>query len=180
MPTKLLVGIGNPGEDYRLHRHSIGFRAVDSAAENLGVIFKHDKKKAIFGKKKIAGTEVIILKPQTFVNLSGEAVLYIASFLKIDIENVLIIFDDINKKFGEIGSSQNSSEIEHSAVEHIEISLNNNSFTRVSFGIGPLPKNVSLDDFYLSEFSQKEEKKIPELLEKVNKLCIDFLDINSK
>ena len=176
MVTKLLVGVGNPGDDFYNQRHNIGFRAIDSIAKELGVSFKYDKKKSIFGKKKINEFEVILLKPQTFIDLSGEAVLYIASFLKVDIENVLVIFDDINLDFGTVAVKPDSKNIDHSAVKHIEISLNNDCFTRLAFGIGPLPDNMSLDTFYLSPFSDKEEKKILLLIKKVNKICVDFLN----
>ena len=175
--TKLLVGVGNPGQEFYRQRHNIGFRAVDFVAEKLKIDFDYDKKKAIFGKKVFGETEVIVLKPQTFINLSGEAVLYIASFLRVDIDNVLVVFDDINSRFGLVKEKRDSGGIEHSAVKHMEISLNNRDFARVAFGIGPLLPKTSLEDFYLSHFTAKEEKQIPGLLKQLHKICLDFLDI---
>lgn len=175
--TKLLVGVGNPGDGFYMHRHNIGFRAIDLIAEELEVSFDYDKKKSIFGKKEIKDDlEIILLKPQTFIDLSGEAILYIASFLKVDISNILIIFDDINLNFGEIEIKSNSKEISHSAVKHIEISLNNDKFFRLAFGIGPLPNGSDLDAFYLNPFTNKEEKRVPSLLKKASKFCTHFLN----
>ena len=175
MTAKLLVGVGNPGEEYTYNRHNVGFQVMDYIAEKMRIKFKYDKRKCNFGKKKMNNIEVIILKPQTFVNLSGEAVLYLASFLKVDIRDVLVVFDDLNKKFGSLEMPPNSKHIVHSAILHIEKSLNNDTFSRLSFGIGPLPKKKLVEDFYLENFTPEEKKKIPDLFEKARQICHHFL-----
>lgn len=175
MPTKLLVGAGNPGEKFYSHRHNIGFRIVDQVAKELKISFKYDKKKSVFGKKKIGSQEIIMLKPQTFINLSGESVLYIASFLKVDIHNILVVFDDINLDFGSVLIGREELGMRHSGINHIEVSLNNTEFHRLAFGIGPKPDGTTLENFYLNPFSANEEKKVPGIIKEAKRICVDFL-----
>ena len=178
MNTKLLVGIGNPGEEYKHNRHNVGFRCVDYIADKMNIAYKHDKKKAVFGKKTIDGLNVVVLKPQTFVNLSGEAVLYLASFLRIAIKNIIIIYDEINLNFGDLKLVENNKEIEHSAILHLRKALNNDDFKCLAFGIGPVDLTMSVEDFYLSDFDPEEEEGLPGLFEKCLEEFKNFLDEN--
>lgn len=177
MSAKLIVGFGNPGLEYVNHRHNVGFRCIDHVSEALDIPYKYEKKKAIFGKKKIKGQEIIILKPQTFSNLSGEAVLYIASFLKVAIKDIFVAYDDIRKDFGTVKIEKNLEKIEHNAIFNLEKALVSNEFIKCGIGIGSKPKNATLEDYYLSDFSEKEEKNLPQMFEKMHELALEFLDL---
>ncbi|HMB00183.1 MAG TPA: aminoacyl-tRNA hydrolase [Spirochaetota bacterium] len=181
MQTKLIVGIGNPGEEYKHTRHNFGFMCVDYLTKAFNIPYRFEKKKAIFGKKKLQGTEVILLKPQTFSNLSGEAVLYIASFLKVHIKDILVLYDDIRLKLGDVKIEQNIDKIEHNAIHNLEKALvSDNEFVKCGLGIGPLPRNKDLDDFYLSEFTSREKTKFKETYKKLFVIAAKFLNIEIK
>lgn len=178
MPAKLVVGLGNPGEEFEGTRHNIGFGLIDFLAERLEIKLKHEKKKSTFGKKKFNGQEFILLKPQTFANLSGEAVLYIASFLKVNIEDILVAYDDIDVNFGQIKILKPDHEVKHNAVNNLQVALKSEEFHKLAFGVGPGPKYDSeLEDFYLGSFSAKEEPRVEEVFEKSLPLIADFFKI---
>jgi len=177
MASKLIVGLGNPGPEHSITRHNVGFLCADYIAKKLHLNYKYDKKKSVYGKKRFPPHEVIILKPQTFSNLSGEAVLYIASFLKVDIENVFVIFDDVTLRLGEAQIQTDLLKIEHNAIFHLCNCLRNDKFIKCGFGIGPIPKHVSLEDYYLENFSEPEEKQLEAVYQKVFELAVMHLQI---
>ena len=98
---KLVMGLGNPGNEYQNHRHNVGYMILDKVAKKLNVELDIKKKKTVFGKAKYGKIEYLLLKPQTFMNLSGEAALYMASFMKIAVDDIIVIYDDMNIPVGE-------------------------------------------------------------------------------
>ncbi len=177
MSSKLLVGLGNPGPKYEATRHNVGFRGIDYLAKKMEISFSLEKKKSVFGRKRIKGIEVVLLKPQTFSTLSAEAVLYIASFLKVEISDIFIIFDDINRPFGSVDLEKRPEKISHNAVNLIAEGLQSHLFASCAFGVGPLPKEIDEDVFYLSNFTAQEEAQFPILFEKLYRHVITFLQI---
>ncbi|WP_258074980.1 aminoacyl-tRNA hydrolase [Brachyspira murdochii] len=167
---KLVMGLGNPGEQYKNHRHNVGYMILDRVAKKLNVELDIKKKKTVFGRGKHGKMEYLLLKPLTFMNLSGEAALYMASFMKITVENIIVIYDDTSVPIGEfrvIPSKTDYSEedteeytIDHNGIKSIRESLKSYNFTKIGVGIGACPENEEKADFLLAPFSKDERKKL--------------------
>lgn len=157
---KLVMGLGNPGEQYQSHRHNVGYMMLDKLARRLNVELDIKKKKTVFGKKKQGKIEYLLLKPLTFMNLSGEAALYMASFMKILPEDIIVIYDDMDLPIGTFKISVGGSHGGHNGVRSIEDSLKSTNFTRIRVGIGRPPDNMDVSDFVLSPFTKQERQKI--------------------
>ena len=172
--SRLIVGCGNPGERYLHSRHNVGFQFLDHLAKKISIPLNIDKKKAIYGiSAKESNDKVILLKPQTFVGLSGEAVLYLSAFFKVSVENIAIIYDDINVDFGKIVC--NNPNAIHSGVANIKDEIKSPEFTSYGIGIGPLPPRIKLDNFYLDSFSIEEKKEIPSIFAKLTTSVKKFI-----
>ncbi|WP_297206635.1 aminoacyl-tRNA hydrolase [uncultured Brachyspira sp.] len=184
---KLVMGLGNPGEQYKNHRHNVGYMILDRIAKKLNVELDIKKKKTVFGRAKHGKMEYLLLKPQTFMNLSGEAALYMASFMKITVENIIVIYDDMDVPIGEFrvipaknDDSDDDTEnykIDHNGVKSIEDSLKNGNFTKIGVGIGACPENEEKADFLLSPFTKDERKKIKDISDNVvDAVCIALFE----
>ena len=190
---KLVIGLGNPGDRHINNRRNIGFKIVDVIANNNDIQIKTKKKKSLLGGGDFEGHDIVLLKPQTFIDLSGEAVLYLASFLRIVVESVIVIHDDYNLEFGKIKVGVGLCETFNIGVESIVKSLKSNKFVRIRIGIGPLPsgqiissKNVTkkdikeIDDYLLSDFSMNENFKIIEIINDAEATLRSILTQNIK
>lgn len=155
---KIIVGLGNPGSEYERTRHNTGFMVVDRLAQKYNIEVKKEKSKALFGTGEINGEKVIIVKPQTFMNLSGEAVRGIMDFYKESIENLLIIFDDIDLELGNIRIKERGSAGTHNGMKSIVQNLGTVDFKRVKVGIGKPKPNIDLVNHVLGKFSDEEFK----------------------
>ena len=168
MTTKLIAGIGNPGRKYSKTRHNIGFRAIDYLSNYYNIPLDQEKKKSAFGRGFVKEKEVILLKPLTYASLCGESILYIVSFLKIDIKNLIIIYNDTTKDFGEISFKEN--EDYNISVKKLKEFLNDDAFQFLSVGIGNTPAGKNLEDYYLEEFTEQEETEINQILQNTTEL----------
>ncbi|WP_157151657.1 aminoacyl-tRNA hydrolase [Brachyspira sp. SAP_772] len=190
---KLVMGLGNPGSKYQNHRHNVGYMILDKVAKKLNVELDIKKKKTVFGKAKYGKIEYLLLKPQTFMNLSGEAALYMASFMKIAVDDIIVIYDDMNIPVGEFklvvaknDTDDNDNEekegpIKHNGIKSIEESLKSNNFTRVGIGIGTPTEDQEMADFVLSPFTKDERKKIKDITDDVvNAICKILFESNNK
>lgn len=157
---KLVLGLGNPGQFYAMHRHNIGFIMVDRLARNLGVKLEIRKKKTIFGKGKQNGTEFLLLKPLTFMNLAGEAALYMASFMKISVKDIIVLYDDTEIAVGKFKVKVGGGDGGHNGIKSLIESLKNDGFTRIRIGIGRPKKGLDLADYVLSPFPKDEREVI--------------------
>ena len=176
---KLIVGLGNPGKKYEQNRHNIGFMIVDRFAKHHGIILSIKKKKAVFGRGKCNGEDVVILKPQTFMNLSGEAVLYLASFLKIKTIDIVVVADDTELPLGKIRIRRSGGSGGHNGIKSLIYSLKSENFPRVKFGIGRPPDNskIELYDYVLDDFSSSEKETLEnELNNAVEALGVVIMD----
>ena len=153
----LIAGLGNPEKKYEATRHNIGFETVDLMAHKLGVGITTLKHKALFGECFIGSEKVIIAKPQTYMNLSGESIRDIASFYKIPTENIIIICDDINLETGRIRIRPKGSDGGHNGLKSIIYQLADDGFTRIRMGVGaPKGEHYNLADYVLGKFSKEE------------------------
>lgn len=158
----LIVGLGNPRKEYENTRHNIGFDVIDCIAkqENIDVLEK--KYKAVIGKGYLEGQKVILAKPQTFMNLSGESVRELVDYYKLDETcDIIVISDDISLDVGQIRIRKKGSAGGHNGLKNIIAHLGHDTFMRIKMGVGEKPKGYDLADYVLGHFN-KEERKIME------------------
>jgi len=167
---KLIVGLGNPGNKYKVNRHNVGFMVVDKFAEKYNIEFSYKKKKSIFGRGSCNGKEIILLKPQTFMNLSGEAVLYLASFLKIKTGDIIVVSDDTELPFGTIRIRNMGGSGGHNGIKSLIYSLRSENFPRLRFGIGRPASDFGeeLSKYVLEDFSLQEIETLADKLDKAS------------
>ncbi len=159
--SHMVVGLGNPGAKYTFTRHNAGFLTLDYISQKLN--FKIDRLKfnALVGEAQTSGRRVLFLKPQTFMNLSGEAVSAAASFYKIPPENIIVIFDDISLEPGRLRVRREGSAGGHNGIKSIIEHLGTQNFPRIKMGVGAKPSpDYDLADWVLSTFSKTEQEKL--------------------
>lgn len=158
--TKLLIGLGNPGEEYNSSRHNIGFIMIDKIAENLSINFNNHKKKSLYARMKKGETQYILLKPQTFMNLSGESALRISKLFNISIEDIFVIYDDMDLPFGSFKIKKGGSSGGHNGIKSLIAQLQSDNFFRIRIGIGRPNFGKKVNDYVLSSFSKSEREII--------------------
>lgn len=155
----IIVGLGNPGKDYANTRHNIGFDVIDKLAEMENISVLEKKHKAIIGKGYIDGQKVILIKPQTYMNLSGESVREAVDYYKVDEkEELIVISDDISLSPGQIRIRKKGSAGGHNGLKNIIQHLGHDEFQRVKMGVGEKPKGYDLADYVLGHFTAEERK----------------------
>jgi PTH1 family peptidyl-tRNA hydrolase len=169
----LIAGLGNIGQEYELTRHNIGFLVLDQLADQHKVDFASARlaDKTEFRSK---GKTIHLIKPTTFMNLSGKSLAYWMNDLKIPKENVLIIVDDLALPFGTLRMRTKGSAAGHNGLKNIELILGGQEYSRLRFGIGNEFSKGQQVDFVLSNFSQEEFTKLPEIIKKANEMIISF------
>jgi len=175
---KLIVGFGNPGERFANNRQNIGFKVIDILANNENIDVRIKKKKSVIGRGKIAKQDVVLLKPQTFVNLIGESVLYIASFLRINVKDIICIVEDSSLELGELRVDYMYSDLNHAGVDSMALALKSEKFAKVRVGVGGCPEGVSMDDYLLQDFTFEENLLLIDVLNKTEK-AVRMLVTNS-
>ena len=159
----IIVGLGNPGREYQNTRHNIGFDVIDVIAEKHNISVMEKKHKAIIGKGAIDGYKVILVKPQTYMNLSGESVREIVDYYKVDPESeVIIVADDISLNPGNIRIRKKGSAGGHNGLKNIIAHFGHDNFIRIKMGVGEKPKGYDLADYVLGHFTQDERKTMDE------------------
>lgn len=163
---KLIVGLGNFEDKYLFTRHNAGFMAVDFFVNEQGESFKQDKKlKTMLAKFRFNGEDVVVIKPLTYMNLSGEAVSAVMNFYKIEKKDVCVIFDDISLDLGTIRFRNSGSDGGHNGIKSVIQHLGTKDFDRLKIGIGPQP-NIPSEAFVLQNFTQDELKTLKEVLKR--------------
>ncbi len=152
----LIAGLGNPTKKYEGTRHNVGFETVDIIADSQGIALSSNKHKAVYGQGFIGGEKVILAKPQTFMNLSGEAIRALVDFYKIEPDHVLIISDDIDLPLGQLRIRQKGSAGGHNGLKNIIAHLGSQDFPRIKIGIGSKPEGWDLADYVLSKYSKED------------------------
>ena len=167
----LLVGLGNPGDDYAMTRHNIGFLCLDHLAARHGLVFKGSKWQAETAKGSVAGHAVLLAKPMTYMNRSGEAVGQMARFYDIAPDRVVVIHDDLDLAFGRIKVVVNRGAGGHNGIKSIIEHLGTKEFARIRAGLGRPPVEASASQYVLARFNREEQRLLPELLERVAEAC---------
>jgi len=156
----LIAGLGNPGRNYKWTRHNVGFEVIDKLSYDHNINMNKNKFKAIIGEGIIEKEKVILAKPLTYMNLSGESIRDIASFYKLENNQIIITCDDINLPIGYIRIRPKGSDGGQNGLKNIIYQLGFDTFTRIRVGIGNKPENWDLKDFVLSQFTEKENNDI--------------------
>ena len=157
----LIAGLGNPGDKYRGTRHNAGFVAIDAVAEKAGVKIDRAAHKGLTGRGALAGHGVLFLKPETFMNLSGESVREAAAFYKIPPEKILVLCDDISFEPGRIRIRRNGSHGGHNGLRNVVELLGSDAFPRIRIGVGQKPRpDYDLVDWVLGKLPEEDAKKI--------------------
>ena len=168
-----IVGLGNIGEEYRNTRHNIGFIVLDALAKASNIVFK-DGRYGATSTLSIKGRQMLLLKPSTYMNLSGNAVRYWMQQEKIPLENVLIIVDDLALPFGSLRLKGKGSDAGHNGLKHIAATLGTQNYARLRFGIGnDFPKGGQID-YVLGKFGEEDMKLMPERLETAGEIIKSF------
>lgn len=157
---KIIVGLGNPGKEYEKTRHNTGFMVLDKLSDKFNIEIKKEKNKALIGTGEINGEKVMLVKPQTFMNLSGEAIRPLIDFYKEDVENIIVIFDDIDLEIGQIRIKERGSAGTHNGMKSVITHLGTEKFKRIKVGIGKPKENMDLIGHVLGKFSDDEFKTL--------------------
>ncbi|OGO76733.1 MAG: aminoacyl-tRNA hydrolase [Clostridiales bacterium GWB2_37_7] len=158
----VVVGLGNPGDRYAQTKHNIGFITLDYLAEKHNIIMNKIKHKAIIGEGIIGGEKTLLVKPQTFMNLSGQSVMEIVNFYKVPIQNLVVIYDDIDLPVGKVRIRQSGSSGTHNGMRNIIYLLNNQDFPRIRIGVDKQPAYMDLGDYVMTKFNEEEKPLIAE------------------
>lgn len=163
----LIAGLGNPGDKYDNTRHNVGFAVVDAIAEKAGIKVDTVKNKALYGTGYIGGQKCILIKPQTYMNLSGEAIWPFADFYKLDVTTeVIVISDDIALDNGRLRIRKKGSAGGHNGLKNIIAHLGTDAFTRVRVGVGIKPENYDQVDWVMGHFAGDDKKLMEEMYKK--------------
>jgi PTH1 family peptidyl-tRNA hydrolase len=156
----IIVGLGNPGRKYESTRHNVGFMTVDLIAQKFGIKVNRLKHRALTGEGRIDGERVLLAKPQTFMNLSGESVREIVEYYKVPVENLIVIYDDADLQAGVLRIRPKGSSGTHNGMKSVIYHLRSDSFPRIRIGIGRAPEGWDLADYVLGEFGGNEAEKV--------------------
>ena len=171
----LVVGLGNPGKEYAGHRHNVGFRVADLLASRVGAKFGRSKRAhaevaegrlANQGGRIGGGPKLVLVKPLTYMNLSGAAVTSLMQFFKVPVANVIAVHDELDVPFGQVRAKRGGGEGGHNGLRSMSKSLSSKEYARVRFGIGRPPGRQDPADFVLSDFSAAERKELDFLVDR--------------
>ena len=171
----LVVGLGNPGSQYEFTKHNVGFLTVDYLADKLNIKINKLKFKGLFAKEKIENQDVVLLKPQTYMNLSGESVRDFANFFKIPPGNIIVVVDDVDLPMGKIRIRKNGSAGTHNGMKSIIYQLQSDNFIRIKVGIEREDRKDDLADYVLKGFSKDEVPIMEESMERAAKAVLEIL-----
>ena len=175
--TWLIVGLGTPGREYEKTRHNTGFRAIDILADKLGCRIDRLKFQGLYGQVNYNGKKLMLLKPQTFMNLSGRSVLQLSAYFNIPPARIIVMFDDISLTPGRLRVRADGSAGGHNGIKSIIQEIGSQAFPRVKIGVGAKPNpEYDLADWVLSTFSASEEKALKNALEWAGEAALAIID----
>ena len=178
MKKHLIIGLGNVGDSYRNTRHNIGFKILDALASGSNISFESNRY-ADTSKLKIKGRTVVLVKPTTFMNLSGKAVNYYLQSEKIEPKNLLILTDDLALPFGTLRMRTKGSDGGHNGLKHIIQTLSSNTFSRIRFGVGNEFSRGKQVDYVLGQWSDEEESALQERIDTAIKMVKSFVIVGA-
>ena len=176
MKIKLIVGLGNPGKEYDNTRHNMGFKVIDEIAQKFGVTTWKERDGGLFFDEFIDMCHVIFLKPQKFINLSGEVIIKFIKFFSIDLSDVLIISDDLDIPVGSIKLKLKGSSGGHNGLKNIEKNLGTTEYKRIKIGISN-NKDIDTKDYVLGKVSKDEKKILDEIIKQVSEIALSSISM---
>lgn len=171
---KLIVGLGNPGKEYVGTRHNMGFVMIDEIAKSLNTSITEEKFGGLYTKVNVEGENIILLKPQKYINLSGEVIQKYVQYFKIDIDDILIISDDLDMQVGKIKLKLSGSSGGHNGLKNIELHLKTQNYKRIKIGISN-NKNMDTKDYVLGKLSKEEKEEIEKIKNLMPNIFKDYL-----
>ena len=177
METFIVVGLGNPGDEYKLTRHNIGFCVIDALKRDYGITTEKMKFDALVSDVVVNNKKIIFVKPQTYMNSSGESVFKVCQWYKISLDRLIIVYDDIDVNLGRLRIRPSGSAGSHNGLKSIISLLNSQDFPRVRVGIGKPPENWNLVNYVLGNFSQDEQNIVEKIIDSAKqsvKYIIEF------
>lgn len=160
------IGLGNPGRKYRKTRHNIGFMAVDRLAERWQIPFQKSKFQAEMAETRIDGRKVCLLKPLTFMNLSGEAVRAVMDYYQLTLQEIVVVYDDLDTELGKIRLRYKGSAGGHNGIKSIIEHTGSQEFKRIRMGISRPPQGTEVVSYVLSKFAKSEQEKLQQVTER--------------
>lgn len=173
----IIAGLGNPGKQYEGTRHNVGFNSLDILADRYNIDVSEKAHRAYIGKGVIEGNKVILVKPQTYMNLSGESIRSALDYYKIDLENFIVIYDDISLEPGQLRIRKKGSAGGHNGVKNIIAHLGTQEFSRIRVGVGEKPPRMDLADYVLSRFSKGETEKMEQAYKDAAAAAVDMMTL---
>lgn len=175
--TWLIVGLGNPGKEYERTRHNCGFRAIDVLAQKLGCKVDKSKFQGLYGQANYNGTKLLLLKPLTYMNLSGRSVLQLSAWFHVPPQRIIVLFDDISLEPGRLRIRADGSAGGHNGIKSIIQEVGSQEFPRVKIGVGAKPHpDYDLADWVLSNFTANEEKALAVSLKNAADAALAIID----
>ena len=172
---KWIVGLGNPGGKYAQNRHNVGFMAIDRFAERHGIAVTSNKYKSLYGEGFVDGVKVALLKPMTYMNLSGEAVRAFMDYTKSSVEEGIVVYDDLDTEFGQIRLRYQGSPGGHNGIKSIVQHTGTQTFNRIRIGVSRPAPGYVIADYVLSDFSKAEREGLADVLDKSANALTDSL-----
>lgn len=164
---KWFVGLGNPGSQYEKTRHNVGFMALDRMASEWGIAWKPNGKcKALVGEGQVQGVKAVLVKPQTYMNLSGESVRGFMDYYKAKLDDMIVLYDDLDTSFGQVRLRYQGSAGGHNGIKSIIAHTGTQTFNRIRIGISRPAPGYNIADYVLSDFRKEEFKELPTVLER--------------
>ena len=172
---RLVVGLGNPGERYARTRHNVGFMVADRLADDAGIAFGREKFGAVFGRGRLEGNDIILAKPNSFMNRSGPPVRALADFFQIDSREVLVIHDDIDLDYGRLKIKEKGGHGGHNGIRSLIDAFGGGDFTRLRVGIGRSDSGERVADFVLDRFLPMEADVLPQIIDRAREAVVTIL-----
>jgi peptidyl-tRNA hydrolase, PTH1 family len=175
---KLFVGLGNPGKQYNQTRHNVGFEVIDVLASKWLISLDQAKHKGLYGTGIVNGEKVILLKPLTYMNLSGESIAAVMNFFKIDVADIIVLYDDLDLRPGKIRLRQKGSAGGHNGMKSTIAHLGTQEFNRIRIGIGRPTVAMSISDYVLGRFTAEEWADVHQAVKKSADACDASLSVS--
>ncbi len=173
---KIMVGLGNPGKQYEHTRHNVGFDVIDELSRRFNIPLDQSKLKGLYGIGFYKGEKVLLLKPLTFMNLSGESIRAVMDYYDIDLEDLLVIYDDLDLPVGKIRLRQKGSAGGHNGIKSTVAQLGTQAFNRIRIGIDRPQNGMSVPDYVLGKFHKEEQSQVQDVIQKSADACEAWLE----
>lgn len=173
---KLFVGLGNPGKQYAQTRHNIGFNVIDELSSRFQIPLNQSKHKGILGIGYHKGERIVLLKPLTYMNLSGESIRAVMDYFEIDLENLLVVYDDLDLPVGKLRLRQKGSAGGHNGIKSTVAHMGTQQFNRIRIGIDRPTNGMSVPDYVLGRFQPDEMAHMQEVIKRSSDACEAWLD----